>query len=62
MTEEEVEDAVADRMKGAEMPLLFQCSSQNIDRLVSFYRASLQLDRIFVVDVFTANVLHELNS
>ena len=60
MTETELEDAVVERMKQVDYPLLFQCSSQNIDRLVSFFRASLRLRRVFVVDIYTANVLHEL--
>lgn len=60
MTEGSLEDAVVERMQGVNRPLLFQCSSQNIDRLVSFYRASLRLKRIFVVDIYTANVLYEL--
>jgi ribonuclease J len=60
MTEGSLEDKVVERMQGVNRPLLFQCSSQNIDRLVSFYRATLRLKRIFVVDVYTANVLHEL--
>jgi ribonuclease J len=60
MTEQGLEDAVVERMQGVNCPLLFQCSSQNIDRLVSFYRASLRLKRIFVVDIYTANVLYEL--
>ena len=60
MTEKELEDAVVERMRGRNVPLLFQCSSQNIDRLVSFYKAALRLKKIFVVDIYTANVLHEL--
>jgi len=60
MTEAGLEDAVVERMKGVNTPLLFQSSSQNIDRLVSFYRAALRLRRLFVVDIYTANVLHEL--
>lgn len=60
MTEKELENAVVSRMKGTNSPLLFQCSSQNIDRLVSFYRAAMRLNRLFVIDVYTANVLHEL--
>ncbi len=60
MTERELEDAVVERINGLNSPLLFQSSSQNIDRLVSFYRAALRLKRIFVVDIYTANVLHEL--
>ena len=60
ITEGSLEDAVVERMQGVNRPLLFQCSSQNIDRLVSFYRASLRLKRMFVVDIYTANVLYEL--
>lgn len=60
MTEGELENEVVKRMKGVNSPLLFQCSSQNIDRLVSFYRAALRLKRKLVVDIYTANVLYEL--
>lgn len=60
MTERELEDAVVERMRGRHIPLLFQCSSQNIDRLVGFYRAALRLRRTFVIDIYTANVLFEL--
>ena len=60
MTETNLEDAIAERMQGTCSPLLFQCSSQNIDRLVSFYRAALRLKRLFIVDIYTANVLYEL--
>jgi ribonuclease J len=35
-------------------------SGQNIDRLVSIYRAALKSNRMFVVDLYTATVLHEL--
>jgi ribonuclease J len=60
MTEQELEDAVVEWMTGSNSPLLFQSSSQNIDRLVSFYRAALRLKRLFIVDIYTANVLYEL--
>jgi len=60
MTEQELEDAVVERMTGSNSPLLFQSSSQNIDRLVSFYKAALRLKRTFVIDIYTANVLYEL--
>jgi len=60
MTEGELEDAIVERMKGLDTPLLFQCSSQNIDRLVSFYKAALRLKRLFIIDIYTANVLYEL--
>lgn len=60
LTESELEDTLVNRMNGLNIPLLFQCSSQNIDRLVSFYRAALRLKRTMIVDVYTANVLYEL--
>lgn len=60
LTECELENALVERMRGIDSPLLFQCSSQNIDRLVSFYRAALRLKRKLVVDIYTANVLYEL--
>jgi ribonuclease J len=60
ITEQELEDRVVKKVKDFKGPVLFQSSSQNIDRLVSFYRAALRTDRIYVVDVYTANVLYEL--
>jgi len=60
MTEQELEDMVVERVNGLNSPLLFQCSSQNIDRLVSFYKAALRLKRLFIVDIYTANVMYEL--
>lgn len=38
------------------MTLLY-FSAQNIDRLVSFYRASLRTGKIFAIDFYTANIL-----
>ena len=32
-------------------------SSQNIDRLVSLYKAAVKTDRLLVVDIYTANIL-----
>jgi len=60
LSEDELENLIVQRMRGIDKPLLFQSSGQNIDRLVTFYRASIKLNRIFVVDVYTANVLYEL--
>jgi len=60
LTESELEEAVITAIDSLVAPVLFQSSSQNIDRIVSFYRASLRLKRLFVVDVYTANVLYEL--
>jgi len=60
MTEQELEERLIKKIEDFRGPVLFQSSSQNIDRLVSFYRAAKRLNRIFVVDVYTANILHEL--
>ena len=60
ITEQELENRLVKKIEDNKGPILFQSSSQNIDRLVSFYRATVSLGRIFVVDVYTANVLHEL--
>lgn len=60
MTESELEETVISEIGNRKTPVLFQSSSQNIDRLVSFYRAALRLGRVFVIDIYTANVLYEL--
>jgi ribonuclease J len=62
ITEDELETAVVAELQGNSGIALFQSSSQNIDRIVSFYRAALRLGKTFVVDVYTANVLHELHA
>ena len=62
ITEDELELAVVDELKGKNGITLVQSSSQNIGRIVSFYRAALRLGKTFVVDVYTANVLHELRA
>ena len=62
ITEDELEMAVVAELQGNSGIALFQSSSQNIDRIVSFYRAALRLGKTFVVDVYTANVLHELHA
>jgi ribonuclease J len=60
ITEQKLEEQLVKMIEGFRGPILFQASSQNIDRLVSFYRAALRLGRTFVVDIYTANVLYEL--
>ena len=41
-------------------PYFFYSSSQNIDRLVNFYRTALRTDRELVIDAYTANILEDL--
>ena len=59
--ESALEDLILNECKTTDGPLLFQSSSQNIDRIVTFYRVALRLRKTFVVDVYTANVLYELH-
>ena len=61
LTENDLEENIVNEVKYKDIPILFQSSSQNIDRIVSFYRAAIRTRKIFVVDVYTANVLYELN-
>lgn len=60
LTEIGLEEAIANEVNGLSGPVLFQSSSQNIDRLVSFYKAALKLGRLFAIDIYTANILFEL--
>jgi len=60
LTEPDLEKEVIDEIANRSIPVLFQSSSQNIDRLVTFFRAAQTLGKTFVVDVYTANVLYEL--
>jgi ribonuclease J len=60
MTENDLENKLVEEILLHNGPILFQTSSQNTDRIVSFYKTALRLQRTFVVDVYTANVLFEL--
>ncbi|MBN2851244.1 MAG: MBL fold metallo-hydrolase [Clostridia bacterium] len=60
ITEKELEDKVFHAVCRCDQPVLFQTSSQNIDRLVSFYKVAKRLKKTFVIDIYTANVLYEL--
>ncbi len=59
-TEEELEVDFVNTFKSSDCINYVWTSSQNIDRLVSIYRACLKSDKTFVVDVYTANVLDTL--
>jgi ribonuclease J len=62
LAEYEIEKQLIQRIKDFEGPVLFQSSGQNIDRLVTFYRTALKLKKLFIIDVYTANVLYELRN
>jgi ribonuclease J len=59
-TEQKIETEATQIARDTAGPLLLCLSSTNIDRLVTFYRASLQTDRLFVVDIWTAAILEAL--
>ena len=56
-SETEIEDETVKLLKAGENMTLLYFSAQNIDRLVSFYRASLRAGKIFAIDFYTANIL-----
>jgi ribonuclease J len=60
--EKSVEEFLLTKMRATESPCFLLCSSQNIDRLVSAYRACLRSERIFVVDIYTAWILKEVST
>lgn len=59
-TEEDIEKTLTDHFKGQEILYFIATSSQNIDRLVSIYRACVRTGRIFVIDPYTAYILDKL--
>jgi ribonuclease J len=59
-TEQELEEAIAAKLSATNGIALFQCASQNIDRLVTFYKAALRSGRTMVIDRYTAAVLARL--
>jgi len=59
--EEEIENRIVDILKESSTITFLFASSQNIDRLVSAYRACLKTDSIFVIDLYTAFILDKLN-
>ena len=59
-TEKDVEKELVSLLKSQGNLTFLSCSSQNIDRLVSAYRACVKTDTLFVVDPYTAYILHAL--
>lgn len=62
MTECELEDALARLFGQAASLVLGFFSPQNLDRLVSFYRAARRSKRTFVVDRYTAAIIYLLHT
>ncbi len=57
LTEQNVETQVSVLCSETKNLVLGYCSSQNIDRIVSFYRAAKKAGRKLVVDIYTAHIL-----
>lgn len=60
-TETEIENELAELFKQQGKINLIYTSGQNIDRIVSIYRACIRTGKILVVDVYVATVLKELS-
>lgn len=60
-TEPEIEDELTEVFKQEGKINLIYTSGQNIDRLVSIYKACIKTGKIFVVDVYVAKILKELS-
>ncbi len=60
LTEDDLEDELRSIFQKSENINYIYTSSQNIDRLVSIYKACSKAQKTFVVDIYTANVLDTL--
>jgi ribonuclease J len=56
-TEETLERIFIDRFKTTPGMVLVACSAQNIDRVVTIYRAAKQTSRTLIIDAYAAEVL-----
>ena len=59
-TEEEVKERLKKILLERKNIIFLFASSQNIDRIVSAYRACREADSIFVIDIYTAFILNKL--
>ncbi len=60
LAEEDLVELVAEKSRNTEGMVLAAYSGQNIDRLVTFYKATLRSGRVFVADVYIAHLLHSI--
>jgi len=61
-SELDAEQAMVDLLVKTEGAGFLICSSQNLDRLVSAYRACVRSGRVFVIDIYTAWILRQIAS
>ncbi|HPC43029.1 MAG TPA: MBL fold metallo-hydrolase [Spirochaetota bacterium] len=60
LTEDDITDRTVEMSKNCKGLTFMYFSSQNIDRLVSFYKAALSMKKVLVIDVYTAYILVKL--
>ncbi|MBT4040229.1 MAG: MBL fold metallo-hydrolase [Rhodospirillales bacterium] len=60
MSESDLVEPLTESMRETKGIVLAGFSGQNIDRLVTFYKAALKSGRTFVVDLYIAHLLHSL--
>jgi ribonuclease J len=58
-TEQDIEKALTKQFQANNL-FFIACSSQNIDRIVSIYKACKKADRTFLIDPYTAYILDQL--
>lgn len=61
-TEDELETAFQNKFKQAKSLVLVWTSGQNIDRLVTLYKACRKTGKKLIVDMYTANILKSLGN
>jgi len=59
--EKSVEEALVQQMRANKKTCFVFTSSQNLDRIVSIFRAARRSGRIFIIDLYTAFVLEKLS-
>lgn len=61
-TEDDIEDELVELFKTPNKSNLVYTSGQNIDRIVSIYRACIKTNKTLVVDVYVASILKEMSA
>jgi ribonuclease J len=59
-TEYDVEEDIVNILKREKNPVYISCSAQNIDRIVSAYKACMRTKTTFILDPYTAYIFKEL--
>ena len=60
LTERELEDKFVQLIQESPGIVLVSASSQNIDRLVTIFKANMRTQRLFIIDFYTAEILEKL--